>query len=133
MRRFGLVVLWIFALAGAVMVGSLALVQIENQSSHFANYDELKASGLIERGWIPEHIPRSVKSVNESHDVSSYSGGGTFTYDPSDTAIIQGKCQRLAETERGSKFLCPPHDGKSFLVVLRVDGSGSWELISDAI
>jgi len=74
-----MVVVGLFAAIGVVAVFLFAVARFEQQSSEFATYDELKASGLIERGWIASYIPRSARNISESHDVSSNAGGAAFT------------------------------------------------------
>ena len=50
MRTAGFVALVALALVGVFALGLFGLAHFENPSSHFETYDELKASGLIERG-----------------------------------------------------------------------------------
>ena len=133
MKTLGLIVLAIFSAIGAVAVAFVAWNHYESQSSSFASYVDVKASGLIEHGWVPEQLPRSAQSIEESHDVSASVGGGSFHYDPADTTTTAASCKVLSTSTLGSKFLCPPFDGGSYVVVLRKDGTGSWTLLSDAI
>src|SRR5262245_51035473 len=111
MKTIAYIVVGLFALVGVVATALFALAGSEEQSSSFATYDELVASGLPERGWIPSHIPRSARNISESHDVSSNSGGATFTFDPTDTALTTANCTLLSRNSRGAQYFCPAFDG----------------------
>jgi hypothetical protein len=86
MKALGLIVLGIFAVVGAAAIVIFSLARFDSQTSSFATFAQLKASGLIERGWIPDGLPASARQIEESHDVSANSGSATFDYDPVDTA-----------------------------------------------
>jgi hypothetical protein len=133
MKTFAIIVVGLFAAIGVVAVALSTLARYEQQTSQFSTYDELKASGLIERGWVPSHIPTTARDISESHDVSSNSGSAAFTFDPADTALTSANCTLLSNNSRGAQYLCPPFEGSTFIVVLRNDGRGSWSLIHDAI
>jgi hypothetical protein len=133
MRALFTIVVGLFAAIGVVAVALFMLAHYEQQASEFATYDDLKASGLIEKGWIPSYIPTSARNISESHDVSANSGGAAFTFDPADTALTNANCTLLSKSSKGAQYLCPPFEGSTFIVVLRNDGRGSWSLIHDAI
>jgi hypothetical protein len=129
MKRLGLAIM-LFAALGLAAVATFALSALTTQESRFETYDALVASGLVERGWVPAGLPRSVRSINEYHDVSANSARASFQYDPKDMQTTRQTCKALIETERGATFLCPPFDGQVFIVVLKTDGRGTWELVN---
>ena len=133
MKTLGLIVVGIFGIVGVAASAYFALSAYDSRSTRFASYQDLVRSDLIEHGWVPADLPRSARGIEESHDVSANTGGGSFRYDPADAETISKNCRILRSTERGSKFLCPPFDEASFVIVLRTDGSGNWFLLSDAI
>lgn len=132
MKLLGLAVLGVFAAIGALAIAGFALAALSTQDSSFETYEGLASSGLVERGWVPEGIPRSVRSIKELHDISANTARASFAYDPADVQTTRQICKVLVESKKGATFLCPPFDGRAFIVVLRVDGKGSWELV-DAV
>lgn len=133
MKVIGLSVLGVLALVGVFAIGLFAIAHFENPESSFATYEELKASGLIERGWIPEYLPKSATEIRESHDIDTNSGWASFQYEVGDTAIADEGCQLLHNTPAGRKYLCPPLEKQTLILVLRTDGTGSVGMYTDAI
>lgn len=43
----------------------------EKSESNFSSYTEAKASGLMDRGWIPDFIPKSSWSIKEQHYIDT--------------------------------------------------------------
>jgi hypothetical protein len=133
MKTVGLVVLSLFAIIGGFFAGLFVLSKIENPSSEFGTYEDLAASGLIERGWVSEYLPRSATGIEESHDIDTNRGWVSFNYNPEDTALARANCRLLHETKRGAKFLCPPFEQQTSILVLRTDGKGELTTHADEI
>jgi hypothetical protein len=74
MKTAALIALVVLALIGVFALGVFGVAHFENPSSRFSTYEELKGSGLIERGWVPEFLPRSATDIAESHDVDTNRG-----------------------------------------------------------
>jgi hypothetical protein len=133
MKTAALIALAILALIGVFALGIFGVAHFENPSSRFSTYDELRASGLIERGWVPEFLPRSAKDIEESHDLDTNRGWVSFKYKAGDTAAADQGCQLLHQTKEGRKYLCPPFEMQTAILVLRADGTGSLTMHADAI
>jgi hypothetical protein len=133
MKTAALIALAILALIGVFALGVFATAHFENQSSRFSTYDELRASGLIERGWVPEFLPRSATDIEESHDLDTNRGWASFKYKAGDTAAADQGCQLLHRTNEGSKYLCPPFEGQTAILVLRASGVGTLTMHADEI
>lgn len=73
MKAFLAVPIELFALVGVVVTGLAVFFYGENPKSHFDSYEELEASGLIARGWLPAFLPRSITDTSESHDMDTNS------------------------------------------------------------
>jgi hypothetical protein len=99
---------------------------IENPKSHFENYDEAKASGLMERGWIPTFIPKSSTEIREIHNIDTNRVRMTFKFSPGDTKEIIKNCITEKETKDASQFKCK-YFGNNIRVVLNSDGTGELE------
>lgn len=132
MKLPGLVALGVFAAIGALATALFIFSTLENPSSQFETYEDLVASGMVERGWVPVGMPKSARGIDETHDVSSNTGKASFTFEPADVQTTRESCKVLVETERGTTFFCPPFDGQAFILVLRRDGKGFWRLV-DAV
>lgn len=133
MKIIGRIILAAFALFGAFAIGIAALNYFENPNSTFRTYEELQASGLIERGWISPYLPRSATDIKESHDLDTNRGWASFKYTPGDVAVIRKSCQLLHESKDGVKYLCPPYDRTTSILVLKADGSGELTTHGDEI
>ena len=133
MKTAGFVALLTFALVGVFALGLFGLAHFENPSSHFRTYEELKASGLIERGWVPEQLPRSATAIEESHDIDTNHGWAFFKYKMGDTAAADEGCQLLHQTTEGRKYLCPPFGRQTSILVLKADGTGLIRMDADEI
>jgi hypothetical protein len=133
MKTAGLVALVALALVGVCALGLFGLAHFENPSSHFRTYDELTASGLIERGWVPEQLPRSATAIEESHDIDTNQGSASFNYKMGDTAAADEGCQLLHQTKEGRKYLCPPFERQTAILVLMADGTGFVRMDVDEI
>lgn len=53
-------------------------------SSSYNNYTELVESQVIDKGWVPEFIPKSAKNIFEKHNIDTNTGFVEFTFSLSD-------------------------------------------------
>lgn len=127
MKTIGFGILAIFAIVGMCVVGIASWGYFESGSSTFATYKELEAPGLIERGWFPDCLPRSATDIEESHDVSSNSARASFKFNAGDTASIRGACKLLLESAAGTKYICPPFERQTSILILRPDNTALFE------
>ncbi len=126
MKTFALIILVPLSLVG-VLLGALQYMEYsENPRSEFTSYEEMQKSGLIERGWIPEYLPRSSRDIKESHDIDTNRVWMVFKYDISDHGSVEKICQKLIENKRGKKYLCPPFNKSTSTLVLRSNGEGAY-------
>jgi hypothetical protein len=123
-KTLALAVLAIFAAIGVLAVGVFALAFLDRSAQSFDTYAELEASGLIERGWVSPYLPRSARDIDESHDIDTNVAWVSFEYSPGDTSLARQHCQLLAESTEGEKYVCPPFDGETSILLLRADGTG---------
>ena len=63
----------------------------ENPTSHFATYEEMEASGLMQAGWIPRILPRSAYEITETHNLDTSIVRMSFRFRPGDTGIAEEK------------------------------------------
>ncbi len=69
-KRFTLAnIAWLFVLLPIFLLAACQLS--ETPESSFANYKETVASGLIERGWIPDWLPETAANIREKHNLDT--------------------------------------------------------------
>ncbi|MBS0167770.1 hypothetical protein ACYX34_14775 [Nitrospira sp. CMX1] len=107
-------------LAGAVWY----LDKTEQQESHFETYQGLRSSELIEKGWVPDIVPRTAYNIYEEHRVDQDPVHVWFRFQPGDTANIQETCARQqSEDTLTATYKCK-HGGGVVVVRLKQDGTG---------
>lgn len=105
----------------------------ETSKNHFADYEEMKSSGLMEKGWIPRYIPHSAIDIYEQHNIDSNRVHLYFKYNPNDAEQPGKECMLLAKNEKGLKFICHPNEGSTSILVLRKDGVGYYDSVTDGL
>jgi hypothetical protein len=124
MKSFALVITLPLAALGIVLAVLRYMEYTENPKSAFESYEELERSGLIARGWLPQYLPPSATNIKESHNLDTNRVWATFRYQLGDLSSVESACNRIAESDLGKKFLCPPFGTRTSTVVLRNDGEG---------
>jgi hypothetical protein len=74
----------LLALAG-VFLPALAGCQ-RGQTNSYASYAEADKAGAIDRGWVPEFLPRDASNITESHDVDV--GRIAIAFDAQENAFL---------------------------------------------
>lgn len=117
---------WLGLALLAVPVFLLVVIceRIENPRSRFATYDEARASGIMDRGWIPDYIPRSSHDIREQHDIDTNRVKMTFKYDPQDTCDVSSHCVRSEAIPNGRRYFCE-YFGSSVQIDLYIDGTAT--------
>lgn len=114
-----------FVLSVLVGIGHWFITSEENPRSYFATYDELKASDLIDKGWLPPFLPRSITEISETHSIDSSRVWATFRYDVRDHSEVERACRLVLKSPAGAKYICPPFEKQTTVLILKVDGTGS--------
>jgi len=65
---------------------------LEVQSSEYPDYQSVLADGAIDRGWIPEFLPRSAAQIREKHDLDSNASLLVFSFEAGDHAELKQAC-----------------------------------------
>jgi len=101
----------------------------ERQESHFSTYEELTRSELMQKGWVPDFIPRSAYDIDENHRVDVPRVNVKFRFAPGDIAQIEEACTRQASGDRGgASYKCVHGTDK---LVVRLNGDGRGEIFSE--
>jgi hypothetical protein len=62
---------------------------IDVVTASYASRSEARASGAIDRGWIPAWIPESAEGIREAHDLDSNRRWGLFDFAPGEADAIR--------------------------------------------
>jgi hypothetical protein len=117
------VVLSLLALLASV---ALYFSYTERQESHFETYQELQASELMAKGWVPTFIPGSAYDIYEKHRVDEGRVEDKFRFARGDTAKIEASCTRqIGDDPRVTLYKCG-HRNDRVSVRLSEDGKGEF-------
>ena len=130
-KALALTALVIFAAIGVLAIGWVALARYERPAQSFDTYADLEASGLIERGWVSRYLPRSARDIHEQHDIDTNQVWAFFEYSPGDTSLARQHCHLLFESPDAEKYVCPPFDGQTSVLLLRADGTGQLDALGN--
>jgi hypothetical protein len=110
------------ALVGIVLAASTYFAYLENINNEFATFEEMESAGLISRGWLPEYFPRSATRIREAHNLDTNRVWAEFKYDKREVKLLEEVCLKIAVSNAGSKFLCPPYDSRTSTMIFRNNG-----------
>jgi len=82
----------IFAVATIVL-----MLQSEKKSNYFINYEAVRKSELIGKGWVPSFIPESAHNINERHRVDVPSIFVDFYFKKNDVSKFEAACDKISE------------------------------------
>lgn len=115
------------ALLGVVLGGVRYMEYIENPKSSFPSIAEMEASGLVDAGWLPGYLPSSASQIEERHNIDTNEVWASFRYTVGDVKSVESECEKIAENDRGKKYLCPPVDTRTITIILGNDGNGYYQ------
>ena len=103
------------------------MYRAETPESYFKNYEEAKASGLMDKGWIPTFIPQSSTDIYEQHNIDANWVRMRFKYRVDDKSATRLACNNEVAIENGVQFNCEYFYNK---VTIKLYKYGTAELIS---
>jgi hypothetical protein len=115
---------------GTFIIAFIAFKAIGNldsdiQSSHYANLVDVRQSGIIERGWVPELLPAGSTDIWETHNLDTNAGTGTFRFPSAELVAFKAQThqQASAEVKEVSTIVTIVYsrDGSRFELVLSHD------------
>ena len=124
MRAIVVTLTLILALLGVVLGALRYMDYTENPRSSFASFAEMKTAGMVASGWLPEFLPESATHIEESHNIDTNRVWASFKYRVDDLQSVERACKKIAENNRGKKYLCPPLDTRTSTIILGSDGAG---------
>lgn len=96
----------------------------DKQKARLENYNALIESGLIEKGWLPDFLPKSIRNVSEEHDLDSNIVSATFIIDIGDMGSFDKACKRAYALDEQIVYECDYQDSE-LIIKISKDGSGS--------
>ena len=63
----------------------------EKPERQYATAEEARADGALERGWIPEILPRDAHAIREVHDIATNLSWCCFSTEPIEDACLHGE------------------------------------------
>jgi len=113
---------FIIAFIAFKAIGSLDL---EIQSSYYANLPAARLAGEIAQGWVPEILPAGSKDITETHNLDTNVGMGTFRFPSADLDAFKAQARQLAGAEvkelRTITYVVYSRDRSRFELVLTRD------------
>ncbi len=118
----------------AILVGAIWLLHylfdyLETYESHFETYQQLEASELIDKGWVPSFIPGSAYDIHETHKVDVGRVDVRFRFRPGDTKEIEASCTKVNTDDTNTQYYRCKHGND--LVVVRLGADGRGEILSE--
>ena len=95
--------------------------------TNIKDYNALLESGLIEKGWLPDFLPKSIREISEEHDLDSNIVMAKFSIDKNDTGNFDKACRKLNDTDGNRIYEC---DYQNSEVVIKIAPDGSGSLVS---
>src|SRR5215831_1227566 len=71
----------------------------EQQEASYADVAAAERAGAIQRGWVPDWLPRSAHDLREVHNLDTNQSMLTFRYDPSDQLSVPNHCSQVRPSE----------------------------------
>jgi hypothetical protein len=73
-------------LAGLLIAGACRDLQVVTNS--YANLDEARRDGAVDRGWVPSWVPAGAREIRQAHDGDTNRRWGLFNFPPEDAAPL---------------------------------------------
>lgn len=72
----------------------------ESVSSSYATRVEAEADTLIERGWLPDIVPASIRAIEMTNDLNLNISNGDFRFDPKEHDAFVNQLVRSASDDK---------------------------------
>jgi len=71
----------------------------EQQEASYADLAAADRAGAIQRGWIPDWLPKSARGLREVHNLDTNQSMLAFRYDPSGQLTVPNNCSQVLPSE----------------------------------
>jgi hypothetical protein len=86
-----------FVVAALLVVTCTACA--EQQEASYADLAAAERAGAIQRGWVPDWLPKSARGLREIHNLDTNQSMLAFRYDPSDQLAVPNNCSQVRPSE----------------------------------
>ncbi len=120
------VIMFIAFLAAASALASVFIFD-DKLKTELKDYNALAESGLIERGWLPDFLPKSIRDISEEHDLDSNIVTASFMIDPGDVGGFDSVCRRGFASDAQVVYECDYQDSE---ITIKITKEGFGVLVS---
>jgi len=85
----------IFAPCAVLLMGVVVASCGERAEVFYADAGAARRDGAVERGWIPEWLPKSAREIHELHDIDTNQILLAFSFDPVDRPGLAPSCSQV--------------------------------------
>ncbi len=127
------VALTITTIVSVILIAFLLISHLDNIRNTFPDYEKMRSSGIIKRGWVPAYLPKSSKNISEHHNIDTNRVYMSFDYDIDEKLEAELLCAKIVSNDKGMKYICPPYSGATSVLTLRGDGTGFYKSEYDGL
>ena len=109
---------------GLVSFAIWSIKYLEDFSYSYNSYEQLEKSGMIEAGWYPGYLPKSITNFEGNHNIDTNYTEASFSYDVKDNKGVEFSCKVTSYNEKEKQYLCPHNSLKSSIIILKNNGKG---------
>jgi hypothetical protein len=107
------------AFLAAVCAIAAVLFFDDKQKTELKDYNALAESGLIEKGWLPNFLPKSIRNISEEHDLDSNIVTASFMIDPGDVGSFDSACRRSFGSDAQVVYECDYQDSEIIIKITK--------------
>ena len=87
----------------AALITAMLMLMVgcdDSVSSTYSTRAEAEADNLFDRGWLPEIVPPSSKSITMTNDLDLNTSNGQFKFDPADYSAFVAYLERTPSQDK---------------------------------
>lgn len=90
---------------------ALALIAChgDRRESTYSSFADAKKDGAIDRGWIPDFLPETSRSIHELHDMSPSTTWCAFEFLPTDSRALRKNLKNVDMSSSSVGHIPDPH------------------------
>ena len=86
---------WSVASAWLIAIGAVVAACSERREVFYADESAARQDGAIERGWIPEWLPKTARQIHEIHDLDTNRSMLAFSFSPAEAPELARQCDQV--------------------------------------
>ena len=106
----------------------------ERFTSFYADLEEAREEGGVQKGWVPSFLPPSSTRIHERHDLDTNEVWGAFEFKPDEAEILRERLTPLARSDLAGLTVRSPGGGvdwwpKELTGALPNDETAYWDVL----